>query len=96
VTYFIAAGRFYGAYFEHYGGAEERRRRKRLLWQWPDLFNYLEVWRAPWSVVSLFRRLDDPAVDRLRRDCQILLLAHIVVFAAMFVGSGIVARLFYQ
>jgi hypothetical protein len=94
--YFIAARRFYSAYFEHYGGAEERRRRRRLLWQWPDMFNYLEVWRTPWGPQTLFRRLDDPAVDRLRRDCRNLLLAYLVVFVAAFFGFGIVARLIAQ
>lgn len=58
----IAQGRFYGSYLARYGDAKERRRRWPF---WPA--GLRGAGRPPWSLRSWFRPLDDPLVERRRR-----------------------------
>jgi len=83
----MAQWRFYGAYLRRYGGADDRRRRW-LLWKWP--MSLRDVYRLPppWSLSTLFRPLDDPLVERRRRQ---LLLSWGAVFAFVLLGPIVVA-----
>jgi hypothetical protein len=74
VLVMIAQWRFYGAYLDRYGGVEGRRR----LWQ-PWRWNPS---RPPWTLASWFRPLDDPLVERRRRQ-HLLAWGGIALFFAI-------------
>jgi hypothetical protein len=58
----ITQGRFYGAYLARYGDAKERRRRR------PFFPVSLRGWsRPPRTLRSWFQPIDDPLVERRRR-----------------------------
>jgi hypothetical protein len=55
----ITGRRFYSAYLDRYGGPDGRRQMWQP-WRWSPR-------RGPWSLESWFRRVDDPLVERRRR-----------------------------
>jgi hypothetical protein len=84
IAFVTTQSRFYDAWFERNGGPD-RRQRSRLFWTHP--LEYLRLLRKPpFTLGSMFQRLDDPVVDSRRRHYLFAGIAAFAYFPALFVA----------
>lgn len=92
IAFVITQSRFHDAYLERYGGPD-RRERNRICWTRP--LDYVRLLRkSPFTLASMFRRVDDAVVEQRRRQYVLAALGAFLYPPALFLGIVVYGALF--
>jgi hypothetical protein len=85
IAFVIAQFRFYHAHIERYGGPDRRERMRMFVTRPAEYVRLLR--KPPFTLASMFRRVDDPVVERYRRQYLFAGIASVGYLVALFVGA---------